>query len=83
MHLLIIFSVLEIAAILVVVALCVMARRSDERTERALTPEEISARRQIADDRRRPRPVATFGDHPVARWCTAVLRPSNRGKRSN
>lgn len=81
MHLLIIFSVLEIVAILVVVSLCMMARRSDERTERALTPEEIRARRQTADVRRRPHNVTTFGEHPVGRWWSAVLRTSNRGKR--
>ncbi|MGA7776372.1 MAG: hypothetical protein WCA85_01450 [Paraburkholderia sp.] len=81
MHLLIIFSVLEIVAILVVVSLCVMARRSDNRTERALTPEEIRARRQTADDRPKPRSVTTFGEHALARWFSSVLRPSNRGKR--
>lgn len=81
MHLLIIFSVLEIVAILVVVSLCMMARRSDERTERALTPEEIRARRQTADVRHRPHNVTTFGEHPVGRWWSAVLRTSNRGKR--
>jgi hypothetical protein len=81
MHLLIIFSVLEIVAILVVVSLCMMARRSDERTERALTPEEIRARRQPADGRRRPHNVTGFGEHPVGRWWSAVLRTSNRGKR--
>lgn len=80
-HLLIIFSVLEIVAILVVVSLCVMARRSDERTERALTPEEIRARRQTADALRRPHNIATFGQHPVGRWWSAVLRTGNRGKR--
>jgi hypothetical protein len=81
MHLLIIFSVLEIVAILVVVALCVVARRSDDRTERALTPEEIRARRQTDDDRRRPHNVTAFGGRPVGRWWSAMLRPSNRGKR--
>jgi hypothetical protein len=81
MHLLIIFSVLEVIAILVVVSLCVMARRADERIERALTPEEIRARRQPADRRLRPNSVTTFGEQPVGRWWNAVLRTTNRGKR--
>jgi hypothetical protein len=80
MHLLIIFSVLEVVAILVVVSLCVMARRSDDRTERALTSEEIRARRQTADDRTRPHAPA-FGDHAIGRWWSAVVRPINRDKR--
>lgn len=81
MHLLIIFSVLEVVAILVVVSLCVMARRADDRTERALTSEEIRARRQTADDRTRPNRLPTFGGNAVGRWWSAVLRPINRDKR--
>lgn len=81
MHLLIIFSVLEVLAILVVVSLCVMARRADVRTERALTPEEISARRQTTDERRSPRQLPTFGENVIGRWWNAKLRPIDRSKR--
>jgi hypothetical protein len=83
MHLLIIFSVLEVLAILVVVSLCVMARRADDRTERALTSEEIRARRETADERRRPSHAFAFSDNPIGRWLNAVLRPINRGKRGS
>jgi len=48
MHFLIILAVLQILAIIVVVALCVAARRADERTERMLTRDEIAARRQTS-----------------------------------
>jgi hypothetical protein len=57
MHLLIVIviTVLEIGAILLVVALCVAARRADARTERMLTRDEVEARRRVADEpRRRP-----------------------------
>jgi hypothetical protein len=48
MHFLIILAVLQILAIIVVVALCVAARRADERTERMLTRDEIAERRQTS-----------------------------------
>ncbi|WP_147329549.1 hypothetical protein [Paraburkholderia sp. DHOC27] len=83
MHLLIIFSVLEVIAILVVVSLCVMARRADERTERALTSEEIQARRQIAEERRRLNGAPAFGLQALGRWWNGVQRPINRGKRGS
>jgi hypothetical protein len=83
MHLLIIFSVLEVLAILVVVSLCVMAKRADDRTERALTSEEIRARRETADERRRPSHVPVFSDNPIGRWWNSVLRPINRDKRGS
>jgi hypothetical protein len=87
MHLLIIFSVLEVLAILVVVSLCVMAKRADVRTERALTSEEIRARRETADERRRPSHVPVFSDNPIGRWWNSVLRPIlrpiNRDKRGS
>ncbi len=47
MRLVIVIAVLEAAAIFVVVALCVVARRADARTERMLSREEREAHRRV------------------------------------
>ncbi len=80
MRYMIVIAVLEIAAIVVVMALCIAARRADTRTERMLTREEIEARRRPADaQRRRPgEPGDTLAAPPVRRRPAALARGSTR-----
>jgi hypothetical protein len=73
MHLLIIIALLEIVAIVVVVALCMTARRADERTERMLSPDEIEARRRIAGDPRRTS-RAVSARQAAGRWFSRLFR---------
>lgn len=77
MYLLIIFAALEIIAIVVVVGLCVTARRADERTERTLNAEEIAARRQTSDAPRRV-PVSAGARHTAERWLNRLFRAGRR-----
>jgi uncharacterized membrane protein len=79
MHILIIFAALEIVAIIFVAALCVTARRADERTERALTRDEVEVRRQVADASR-PARFAPFRRRMTWRWLATVLRTGDRDK---
>ncbi|WLE63216.1 hypothetical protein GIY62_23110 [Burkholderia plantarii] len=66
MRLLIVIAVLEIVALVFVVALCVAARRGDARTERMLSRAEIEARRCIASaPRRQPAGAARLA---ARRW---------------
>ncbi|MBJ9679362.1 hypothetical protein [Burkholderia gladioli] len=72
MRYMIVIAVLEIAAIVVVMALCIAARRADTRTERMLTREEIEARRRPADAQRR-RPASA-----AARWLRRLFDDGRR-----
>ncbi|RQR45284.1 hypothetical protein DIE19_35675 [Burkholderia sp. Bp9126] len=76
MHLLIAFAVLETIAILVVVALCMAARRADVRAERMLSPDEIEARQRIADIPPRT-PLAAFARSVATRWFSRLFRDSS------
>jgi uncharacterized membrane protein len=82
MHLFIIFAVLEVVAIVLVASLCIMARRSDERTERTLTRDEIEVRRQVAEKGRRAQ-LDPFSKGTMGRWLAGVLRSGNRDKRGS
>ncbi|KVU38851.1 hypothetical protein WK68_14805 [Burkholderia ubonensis] len=73
MHVLIIIAVLEIISIVVVVALCMAARRADARTERMLSPDEIDAHRRIADAPQR-RPLTAFARSVATRWFGRLFR---------
>ncbi len=75
MHLLIIIAVLEIIAIIVVAALCMVARGADVRTERMLSHDEIEARRRIADAPRRTS-LTAFARNAAARWFSRLFRDS-------
>lgn len=74
MHLsiVIVITVLEIGAILFVVALCVAARRADARTERMLSRDEREARQRVADAPRRRPLTATAGRW--LRWLFGASR---------
>ncbi|MBU9645508.1 hypothetical protein [Burkholderia gladioli] len=72
MRYMIVIAVLEIVAIVVVMALCIAARRADTRTERMLTREEIEARRRVADAQRR-RPAS-----PATRWLRRLFDDGRR-----
>ena len=82
MHLLIILAVLEMIAVIFAVSLCVAARRTDERTERSLSPDEVEARRQVGGASRHPH-LAPFRMRTTWRWLTSVLRTGNHDKRGN
>ncbi|WP_341313078.1 hypothetical protein WN982_16960 [Paraburkholderia sp. IMGN_8] len=79
MHLLIIFAVLEIVAVIFVASLCVTARRADERTERALSRDEVKARRQVTEATRHAQ-FAPFRKRMTWRWLATVLRTGDRDK---
>ncbi|MGF6755969.1 hypothetical protein [Paraburkholderia sp. GAS334] len=82
MYLLITFAILEVIAVVVVASLCIAARRADERTERALTPDEISARRDAADVPRLAT-LASARGRAIGRWFNALVRDSRHdGSRS-
>lgn len=82
MRLLTILAILEIVAVIFAVSLCVAARRTDERTERALSHDEVEARRQVADVRRHVR-RAPFRKRMTWRWLAAVLRTRDHDKSGN
>ena len=75
MRLLIIIAVLEIIAIIVVVSLCIAARRGDVRTERMLSSDEIEARRQVTDGPRRIS-VIIFSRNAATRWFSRLFHDS-------
>jgi len=67
----IVITVLEVGAILFVVALCVAARRADARTERMLTRDEVEARQRVAEEPRRRPLTVTAG-----RWLRRLFGTS-------
>lgn len=79
---LIIIAVLEIVAIIFAVALCVSARRADERTERALSRDEVETKRQPANRRPRLHP-APVHKRASWRWLTAIRRTGNHDRSGN
>jgi hypothetical protein len=81
MHLLLIALVFEAVATMLVVALCIAARRGDEKTQRALSAEEAQARQIVSDGPPRTEYPAP-AKHPAARWLVRLFRRSNRGQHS-
>ena len=82
MRLLLILAALEIVAVIFAVSVCVSARRTDERTERALSRDEVEARRQVAGPMRRLH-LAPFRTRMTRRWLAAVLRAGDNDKSGN
>jgi len=82
MHLLTILAILEVVAVIFAASLCVAARRTDERTDRTLSRDEVEARQKI-DGAGRPRQRAPFGKRMVWRWLATVLRTGNHDKSGN
>ncbi|MFM0555975.1 hypothetical protein P0D69_34130 [Paraburkholderia sediminicola] len=82
MRLLIIVAVLEIVAVIFAVSLCVSARRADERTERALSRDEVETKRQSVSRRRHLHP-APVHKRATWRWLTAMLRTGDHDRSGN
>jgi hypothetical protein len=81
MHLLIVFVALEILAMILVVALCMAARRGDKKTERALSCDETTAT-QIGSDLAPPEESATAGKLSISSRLGTLFRSWGRNKYS-
>ncbi|WP_118181100.1 hypothetical protein [Paraburkholderia phosphatilytica] len=80
MNLLITYAVLEVVAIVIVVSLCVAARRADRKTDRMLSPEEVAARHEIVDVAPFPNVSAAAAKQTAGRWLSGLFSStSSRG----
>ncbi len=81
MRLLLVFLVSEIVAVLLVVAMCMAARRGDRKTERSLSADETEAR-QIVSDKPSAGEYAAPGEAPVGRGSSRGWRGWRRNRHS-
>jgi bacteriorhodopsin len=85
MNLLITYAVLEVVAIVIVVSLCVAARRADRKTDRMLSAEEVAARHETVDVHAFPNVSAAAAKQSAGRWLTGLFSATstrNPGDRS-
>jgi hypothetical protein len=79
MNLLITYAVLELVAIVIVVSLCVAARRADRKTDRMLSLEEVAERHETADVRVFPNTPVAAVKEGAGRWLASLFSSSSRG----